>query len=585
MRLFIAVILLFVAFPGLAQTFITEPVPVVVLPFKEYYRDDNFEYNNNLTSKLVQNLKSVGKFDVLVNDKAALEAISDEVARHEFVEDSQLDFEALKGARYILEASMSGYNSAYYPVERDSDGDITQEAYYEVNMTGIAKIIDINTREYLYTIEVQSRQTSANRERCYSLALDALPDLLLKDLKRSFLIKTQLVRNTTADEFELDKGRFHGVREGMWFEIYPIMSSEIKDPSSLAININRMGKLKVSQILENQSLGRLREGSPEDMLEGWIAIETDETDVKDLGVIVDKKMSRVYLDAGKDLGFRKGQTFKVIKTRDKDIGEQSFEREKFVGEIYLKDVQEKYSVGKLFSGIYAVKEGMSVIESNVPTDLHFFNLQYGQVQGFFQPANNVVVPIKTDSYPEQEEPHDYTGFNDIETVHAISLQYQYYNRLNHLSFGFNLDYRSFNSTDGMEMQNLVPMATVGYDIFLVPELISLTPNVGLGFSRLRQRSDLVTDISNDEDDWARSRSIYLSSGVRANLYIKYFRLFAGADFVYASHNDWDYYIVNGVGQEDVDTEKGQVGGADLPYQEITLSNLTYYVGISYILKL
>ncbi len=574
--LLIALFLMTMGFEaGLSQSLEKENISVI--PFSGWSGGNSQVYSNSLTDKLSSKIINSNRFNVI--DRSHLELILEE-QRLQLTglidENTAMEIGKLLGIHKLVLGSFTRNTSEYHPAEY-KDGKKTKDAYYSAEVDAVIKMLDMETSLYLQSADASAPGRGATMEIAYQNAIEAIADNILNKFVEYFKIDA-FILGVNKSVISLDRGSELGIKPGMTFGIYAKTKMEYKGQQTLTADDAPIGYLKITSTEPGSSLGKLI-GDFKGIQTGFLVRES-KAQVKVESRIIEKKFSKIIINAGTDVGIKVGSTFDVIK-RGKDLidpitHEVYGTRTKTVGLVYIYEAGPGFSRGKIIDGIYSVRKDMLLKESDRIAAKPGISFSYGLVSTTYE-MNGYSGPVNV---------HDtYTGthyvdvnYSTIKLRSTLAMNYQLdvyvRNLFSNYYFGLNAGYLRPNKYINAGNFGIY----LARHLSILPELLYLTPRLGGGIAFAGQTlpNDLVKEISDNQSTSLRSLGFDSYAGLSAQIKLGSVFIYSEVRYSSLAFNSWTYDVKTG---EKDNNGNDLTESIDAPNEIVLIHNIAFPMNV------
>lgn len=555
---------------------------ISVLPFKGWKSNSNTEvkqYRAALTDKIMTRIVKTHRFIVVDRENLNKIIIEQKLQTTSGLVDQSTAIEVgriLGIDRFIL-GNFTRNSTEHHPAKYSEDGKRTKlsEAYYTSEIDVTIKLLDVETGAYLEADEAKGHGYGKNKSDALSDALDKVAINILMAFEEYFKIEASVTQIDKSNIY-IDAGRNLGVDEGMSFSVYSIDKSE-SDNFTLGVSDKIIGQFKIISTEATTSRGKLF-GDFTQVTVGKFVRES-KVDLKVEARIMEKKINgKVLINAGSDLGLSVGSTLNVFgKSKemvDPITGEVYGTESVNLGKVYIYEVGPGFSRGKIVSGRYKIKQGMRTMEAEDLLPQIGFSLGMGYTA--VAAEDNGTAPQKYAIY-YQLSSHMQNLFNNIIVNTNLNI--------------FNGEDDNLNADRDFYGLSLDAIASKGF--YIIPELLSISPGVGIGIGSCSQPIDnsVILDLQPDDEPESTSKSLsskslYVIGNILAMFSVGDFTLYSNMAYSTMAYNRWSYsYREEDDGDDETyETFKTTVVSGDsldeVPYHSIKLSP-SINIGVTY----
>jgi hypothetical protein len=517
-------------------------------------------YLELMSDRMRTELIGLQKFNVIQREKDMWKRIEEELKIQDFIDSkTAINLGNMLGAKFYLEGKLSTLKTDRKE-EKSTSGQVTSVSY---TATADAALNLVNLESGKYELSVYSTKTitSSSRQTAVEEAMNAVVKDLSFRLSKKFLLEANIISASNADAITINKGMEDGVKPQHSFAV-------VGDPAV---------KFKITEVSAKTAVGKLMEGDFKKLNIGTSVKET-EVDTKNVVHVTSKSKDIIYIDAGKNLGIKKGDTYVSRSDKPIDIGSRIIYDKTATGALYVTDVDNDYSKGKIIKGYRNFKTGIVVYQPEEEIRPKIISLQAGYKMGFISPikanSSHGTVEINNGLGSFDVNTNYNNNYEDIETVSVYTIGLTSQHLVKNITTALNADIYSMG---GGELQNWIMDLEVTYNHTVVPETIYGIVGLAAGYGRLKQElpNGVVEEISDDKSSYLKAHSPYGSASAGLQVRIKRVSFIATASFDYLKFSKWKYDFVS---NSKDDTKTVKVSNDIVPYPTVDLSGL-YFRGM------
>jgi hypothetical protein len=526
-------------------------------------------YQPVLYELTLNKLVHLNKFNIITRTPAMWRTIENELALGDFIDPkTAVRLGDMLGAHYLLEGNVSQF-SCERKLKPTTDDTI--EYHHSCVIHASLKINNLATGQYEESVNSISTINDDDREKAIQRAIQEIATDLVKTLSKKFLVQANIKKITPPDNLVIDKGYLDGVRQ---LGSYTVLSFDKSTNKKTEIAI-----IRITATSNHEASARLLTGDLKSLTTENSVIEST-TDGVNVVAIEKKEKSKVYINAGKDLGLKPGDVFVAMEKKETTIGERVVVEKTVKGKVYIKEVKEDYAIGKIISGYNDIQTGTSIVEATGDDWLKFgyLRFRYKSSLGLSVKPNsdqsNVTVVNGSGNF--EVLPTYLADLQPINSVDIISLGIGSKNLVKDLSTSLYFDIYKMGS-----LKNWICNIDVAYEYPVIPEKIHLSFGGAFGYGRLMQDipNHSVAIISNGKSSQLKSHSIFLSGNAGINYKVSRFIVGAALSYDYLVFKNWKYEV-----EVDTETKTEFAPNQIVPYPKVNLSGLYYDVSLAYIFK-
>jgi hypothetical protein len=515
-------------------------------------------YLDILNERMRSELVGLQKFNIIERDKEMWKRIEDELKMQDFIDaKTAVNLGNMLGAKYYIEGKLATLKTDRKE-EKNSDGKVTSVSYTSTADASL-NLINLETGKYELAVYSTKANTSSVRQTAIEDAIKAVVADLVYRLGKKFLLEAQIESVNGPDGITINKGLFDGVKQQHTYQI-------LSDPSV---------KFKITDAGEHTATGKLMEGDLNKLTKG-LTVREAEVGSKNVINVKRKEREEIYVDAGRNLGIRKGDTYVSRNDKAIDLGSRIIYEKTVTGALYITEVNEDYAKGKIISGYRNFSEGMVVYQPEEEVSPRITSVSLGYKMGFINPikanSDNGDVTVRNDQGSFNIDTDYNRRFKNLETVSVYSVGLSSQHLVKNITTTLNADIYDIG---GGVLTNWIANLEVTYNHTFSPERLYGIAGVAAGYGRLKQEvpDNTVEEISDDKSSYLKSHSVFGSAVVGLQLRIKRFSFLATASYDYLNFSKWKYDVENSKEEEEAETApKGIV-----PYPTVNLSGV-YFKG-------
>ena len=515
-------------------------------------------YNDILNERMRAELVALQKFNIIERDKEMWKRIEEELKMQDFIDaKTAVNLGNMLGAKYYIEGKLATLKTDRKE-EKNSDGKVTSVSYTTTADASL-NLINLETGKYEIAVYSTKVSTSSVRQSAIEDAIKAVVADLTYRLGKKFLLEAQIESVNGPDAIVINKGLFDGVKQQHTYQI----------PSDPGV------KFKIIDAGERTATGKLMEGDINKLTKG-LTVREAEVESKNVINIKRKEGKAIYLDAGRNLGIKKGDTYVSRNDRAIDLGSRVIYEKNVTGALYITEVNEDYAKAKIIRGYRNIGEGMVVYQPEEEVSPRITSVSAGYKIGFIKPieanSDHGDVDVRNSRGSFNIDTDYNRRFKDLETVSVYSIGLSSQNLVKDITTTLNADIYDIG---GGKLTNWIANLEVTYNHTFSPERLYGIAGAAAGYGRLKQEipDNTVEEISDDNSSYLKSHSVFGSAVVGLQLRIKKFSFLATASYDYLKFNKWKYDVKNSKDEEKTETAPKDI----VPYPTVDLSGV-YFKG-------
>lgn len=517
-----------------------------------------------LNERMRTELVGLQKFNIIQRDNEMWKRIEEELKIQDFIDaKTAVNLGNMLGANYYIEGKLAALKTERKEEKSTSGKDIT----VTYTTTGEASLNLINLETGKYDIAVYSTKvnTSGERQNSIEVVIREMVADLINRLGKKFLLEATIQSVNGQEAIVISKGFEDGVKQQHTYNLAT----------------DKAVKFKITQLSEHSATGRLMQGDFGKLTPGSKVIEA-EVGAKNVINVKHKDRQKVYVDGGTNLGIKKGDTYVAKEDKAIDLGSRTIYESTVKGSVYITEVYEDYSQGKIIDGYRNFSSGMTIFQPQKEVDTDAGGVALGYKMGFIKPvqANTDHGEVQvSNSIGNYDIDTDYNRrFEDIETVSVYSVGLVNHYLVKDLATSVNVDVYDIG---GGKLRNWIFNIDLTYNHTFSPERLFGVVGGGLGYGRLKQDvpDGTVQEISEGTSSELKAHSLYATAIVGLKLRIKRFSFMATASYDYLRFKNWKYDYKNSKDE----SKTGQAPSDIIPYPDVNLSGVYFKGTLSYTL--